>query len=139
MWFLNLGDLKDAATGLEMTYTAGDTVFLYFTDGTGNGTADTILVSGSSPQDAGTVYLGSGGCCVNRGNVNGIVGEFGPIDVSDLTYLVAFLWQGGPEPPCIDEGDVNALPGPVGPIDVSDLTYLVAFLWQGGPEPPPCP
>ncbi|MEW5993783.1 MAG: hypothetical protein AB1744_05225 [Candidatus Zixiibacteriota bacterium] len=43
-------------------------------------------------------------CCNHdgiRGNVDGIVGPGGPIDVADLTYLVAYLFQGGPAPaPC---------------------------------------
>ncbi len=78
------------------------------------------------------------GCCQNRGNVDGVIGGAGPVDVSDLTYLVAFLFQGGPPPPCMDEGNVDGVVGGAGPVDVSDLTYLVAFLFQGGPPPPPC-
>ncbi|RKX28810.1 MAG: hypothetical protein DRP47_03420 [Candidatus Zixiibacteriota bacterium] len=56
------------------------------------------------------------------------------IDVADLTYLVAYLFTGGPPPPCEDEGDVDGSDG----IDVADLTYLVAYLFTAGPEPPPC-
>ncbi len=78
------------------------------------------------------------GCCVNRGDVNGLDGPSGPIDVADITYLVAKLWQGGPEPPCEEEGNVNDMDGPGGPVDVADLTYLIAFIWQGGPAPPAC-
>ncbi len=78
-------------------------------------------------------------CCQNRGNVDGVIGSFGPVDVADATYLVAVLWQGGADPPCIEEGNVDGVMGSFGPIDVADLTYLVAFLWQGGADPPPCP
>ncbi len=138
MWSINLGNLKDTATGLEMDYSTGDTIFVTIVDGTGGLTEDAILVDGGSPQDGGTNYLGSGSCCLARGNVNGMEGPSGPIDVADITYLVAKLWQGGPEPPCEEEGNVNNLDGPGGPIDVADLTYLIAFVWQGGPEPPPC-
>jgi hypothetical protein len=77
-------------------------------------------------------------CCTNRGNVDDIIGPGGPIDVADLTYLVAFLFQGGTEPPCIEQGNIDGINGPGGPIDVGDLTYLVASLFQGGPSPPPC-
>ncbi len=69
-------------------------------------------------------------CCQLHGNVDGING----VNVSDLTYLVAYLFQGGAEPPCYEEGNVDG----IGAIDVSDLTYLVAYLFQGGPLPPPC-
>ncbi len=76
-------------------------------------------------------------CCLNRGNVDGILGSGGAIDVSDLTYLVAYLFQQGPLPPCDEEGNVDGIVGST-PIDVSDLTYLVAYLFQSGPTPPPC-
>ncbi len=68
--------------------------------------------------------------CIIRGDVD----HTGAIDVGDLTYLVAYLFQGGPPPPFLDEGDVDG----TGSIDVGDLTYLVAYLFQGGPAPPPC-
>jgi hypothetical protein len=77
-------------------------------------------------------------CCVNRGNADGIVGVGGPIDVADLTYLVAYLFQSGPIPPCVAEGNIDGIVGVGGPIDVADLTYLVAFLFQSGAPPPVC-
>ncbi|HWR84088.1 MAG TPA: carboxypeptidase regulatory-like domain-containing protein [Candidatus Deferrimicrobium sp.] len=79
-----------------------------------------------------------GNCCQHRGNVDGIIGPAGPVDVSDLTFLVAFLFSGGAAPPCTDEASVDGVTGPAGPIDVSDLTFLVAFLFSGGAAPPPC-
>ena len=78
-------------------------------------------------------------CCHNRGNVDHIIGPAGPIDVADLTYLVAYIFSGGAAPPCIEEGNVDAIYGPAGPIDVADITYLVAYLFSGGPPPPACP
>ncbi|MFH1374025.1 MAG: dockerin type I repeat-containing protein [bacterium] len=72
----------------------------------------------------------SSSCCKVRGDVDGT----GSIDVGDLTYLVAYLFQGGAAPPCDIEGDVDG----TGSIDVGDLTYLVAYLFQGGADPPPC-
>ncbi len=81
-------------------------------------------------------------CCDGdgmRGNADGLTGSGGEVDVADLTYLVAYLFMGGPEPPCIDEGNVDGLVSAGGPIDVADLTYLVAYLFLGGPAPAPCP
>jgi len=75
------------------------------------------------------------GCCVEptRGNVDGDVND--QINVADLTYLVDYLFRGGPPPPCPEEGDVNGDDN----TNVADLTYLVDYLFRGGPAPPPCP
>ena len=70
-------------------------------------------------------------CCEIRGDVD----HSGGIDAADLTYLVAYLFTGGPHPSCDKEGDVDGSDG----IDVADLTYLVAYLFTGGQPPPPCP
>ena len=77
-------------------------------------------------------------CCKNRGNVDGLIGPAGPIDISDLTYLVAYMFGGGLPPPCPEQGNVDGLVGPAGPIDISDLTYLIAYMFGGGPPPPQC-
>jgi hypothetical protein len=69
-------------------------------------------------------------CCVQRGDMN----RSGTLDISDLTYLVSYMFQGGPPPPCDIEGDVVLN----GKTDISDLTFLVAYLFQSGPPPPPC-
>jgi hypothetical protein len=87
-----------------------------------------------------TIYT-TDGCCTPpmRGNVDGLTGPSGEIDVADLSYLVDYLFKGGPEPPCIDEANVDGVIGPGGPIDVADLSYLVDYLFKGGPQPVSCP
>ncbi len=81
-------------------------------------------------------------CCNGdgrRGNADGLTGPAGEVDVADLTYLVVYLFQGGPAPPCEDEGNADAILGPAGPaVDVADLTYLVSYLFLGGDPPAPC-
>ncbi|HWR83361.1 MAG TPA: dockerin type I domain-containing protein [Candidatus Deferrimicrobium sp.] len=73
------------------------------------------------------------GCCQDmRGNVDGDSND--QVNVADLTYLVAYLFQGGDAPPCIEEADVNGS----GSVDIADLTYLVAFIFQGGELPYNC-
>ncbi len=71
-------------------------------------------------------------CCVGiRGNVDGLAG----INVADLAYLVAYLFDSGLAPPCYEEGNADGDDG----INVVDLTYLVDYLFFNGPAPPPCP
>ena len=105
------------------------------------------LVSTGSPQQNGTypisqnigprpdlvaaiAALPTPTCCVTRGDFNGD----GPIDIADLTAIVAYFFGGGPGPACAKEGDING----DGSTDVADLTYLVAYLFGGGPPPPIC-
>ncbi|MBU8934707.1 MAG: thrombospondin type 3 repeat-containing protein [candidate division Zixibacteria bacterium] len=73
-------------------------------------------------------------CCTGlRGNVDYEIPD--GINIVDLTYLVAYLFTGGPPPPCFDEGDVDGNDE----INIADLTYIVAYLFTGGPPPVVCP
>ena len=83
--------------------------------------------------------VGDACCCLDRGNADNEVVAGEPIDIADLTFIVAYLFTGGPAPPCPEAGNVDALTGPYDPVDVSDLTYLIAYLFTGGPAPPACP
>jgi len=56
--------------------------------------------------------------------------QLGP-NVADLTYLVAYLFLGGPPPPIMEAANVNG----IGNVNIADLTYLVAYLFQSGPAP----
>jgi hypothetical protein len=105
-------------------------------------------VSMASQWTAGWTFLDWGGylgdyadcnCCRNRGNADGVIGPAGPVDVADVTFLVACLFQGGSPPNCSQEANVDGVIGPGGPVDVADVTYLVAFLFQSGTPPPACP
>ncbi len=72
-------------------------------------------------------------CCVGmRGNIDYDPGD--ALDISDLVYLVDYMFTGGPEPPCFEEADVNC----DGALDITDLVYLVDYMFTGGPPPAPC-
>ena len=74
-------------------------------------------------------------CCIGiRGNIDSDPEE--TIDISDLVYLVDFMFTGGPAPACHEEADVNGDGGET--IDIGDLVYLVAYMFTQGPEPPAC-
>ena len=71
-------------------------------------------------------------CFITRGDCNHSGGPT-PIDISDLTYFVDFMFAAGSAPYCLMEGDIDAS----GELDISDLTWLVEYMFQGGPLPPP--
>lgn len=83
-----------------------------------------------------TYFKVSAGCCQNyRGNANGDPQD--RLDISDIVFLVDYLFRQGPAPVCRDEANVDASPDQV--IDISDLTYIVSYIFFGGPVPPMCP
>ena len=68
------------------------------------------------------------------GDIDGDSSSGTPTDISDLTYLVEYLFNGGPAPVDLSVADINNSGGGL-PVDISDLTYLVDFLFGGGPAP----
>jgi len=72
-------------------------------------------------------------CCVgNRGDFNGDGGE---MNISDLTFFVAFLFAGGSEPPCFEAADING----DGELNIADLTDIVNTLFFSINPLYPCP
>jgi hypothetical protein len=55
----------------------------------------------------------------------------GSINVADITFMVDFLFRGGPAPSPEERGDLDCN----GSINISDLTFLIDFLFRGGAEP----
>lgn len=97
-----------------------------------------VVVIGEAPSDPTKTVdftYTSSGCCVGiRGNVNNDPGQ--SIDISDLVYLVDFMFRGGPDPVCMDEANVTGDPDTV---DITELVYFVDFMFFAGPEPIACP
>jgi len=55
----------------------------------------------------------------------------GKITVSDVVYLVNYLFKGGPIPKPYEAGEANC----DGKVTISDVVYLVNYLFKGGPVP----
>jgi hypothetical protein len=68
-----------------------------------------------------------------RGDVNASdTLEIPASDVSDLVYLIQYLFKNGPAPlPYIDQGDVNA----DGIVNIADVVYLINYVFIHGPAP----
>jgi len=77
------------------------------------------------------------GCCLPpiRGNVDLDSGD--AIDISDLVYLVDYMFNAGPSPVCVEEANIDG--DPAEQIDISDLVWLVDYMFTGGPPPADCP
>ncbi|MDF1544170.1 MAG: aryl-sulfate sulfotransferase [bacterium] len=91
---------------------------------------DTAATVNDPPNPPETVYrFVIGYAC---GNIDGLVEAGNPTDISDLTYLVDFLFAGGAAPIGMDAANVDGQSSGGLPVDIGDLTYLVDFLFQGG-------
>ena len=74
-------------------------------------------------------------CCIFlRGNVDSDPSDL--VDISDLVFLVDFMFSGGTTPLCLGEANVDGDVGDI--IDISDLVYLVEFMFNSGPAPSDC-
>jgi hypothetical protein len=56
------------------------------------------------------------------------------VDVSDVVYLINYIYKDGPPPPHPISADVN---GPDRMIDIQDVVYLINYLYRYGPNPLP--
>lgn len=95
----------------------GDTCYVHF-----------IAESWSAPTvaDTQTVLFHT---IVQRGDMN----LDGTIDISDLVFLVTYMFADGPEPTPLSASDFNCSGGN----DISDLVNMVQFMFQDG-DPSPC-
>jgi hypothetical protein len=82
----------------------------------------------SSPQKTDTQELYIKIEPLIRGDVN----HDGAINVTDVTYLINYLFVGGPGPIPRESGDVNC----DGVLNIIDIVYLINYLFISGP--PPC-
>jgi hypothetical protein len=65
-------------------------------------------------------------------HIDGDVDNSGNVDISDVVYLIAFIFSGGPAPnPWIAALHING----DGNVDISDVVYLIAYIFAGGPPP----
>jgi hypothetical protein len=53
------------------------------------------------------------------------------VDISDVVYLIAYIFSGGPAPVPLLAGDANCDLT----TDISDVVYLIAYIFSGGPAP----
>ncbi len=122
-------DLHTVMTyGTDITIDVGDTLIVYTALITEkNGGLLGLETSAEAAYEWYCTYVISDppgcSCCQLRGDMD----HDGALNVADVTYLVAFLFQGAPPPVCLEEADING----DGEVNISDLTCLVGWLFQG--------
>jgi parallel beta-helix repeat protein len=55
----------------------------------------------------------------------------GSVDISDVVYMISFIFSGGLPPSPYLSGDANC----DGQVDISDAVYLIAYIFSGGSAP----
>jgi hypothetical protein len=85
------------------------------------------LVISSNDPDEGEVTVPVHMRVIARGDANA---DF-KINVSDVIYLINYIFKGGPAPKSLSSGDVNY----DGEVTISDIVYLINYLFKGGPKP----
>jgi hypothetical protein len=96
------------------------------------------------PVDSGHTYvftmIAKGGCNLSErcpfavevgapicGDANGD----GIADISDIVYLITYIFQGGLQPNPLLSGDINC----DATVDISDAVYFITYIFSGGPQP----
>ena len=91
--------------------------------------------SNSTPSWDGPHCYQVSGCC--RGRTGDINGDGGSVpDISDLVFLVNYMFTAGPVPPCMAATDIDGNGSDVP--DISDLVALVSYMFGGGAPPANC-
>ena len=107
----------------------------------GGGSFGVVYLSWNTPYVRAAYFDRSwGGCSLGiRGNANNDPDD--KANISDVSYLLAWLFgiPPGPAPPCLPEANANGDPDEKS--NISDVSYLLAWLFgiPPGPAPPSCP
>jgi hypothetical protein len=96
-------------------------------DGIGNACDNCPLVA--NPLQTDTNHNGIGDAC---DYICGDVNADHITNISDVVYLIAYIFSGGPAPNPLVSGDVNCSSN----VNISDAVYLINYIFAGGS--PPC-
>jgi len=91
-----------------------------------------VFVQGDDPDTITPVFRSAkSGLFPIPSPVFGDANGDGTVNVTDVVYLINYLFVGGPPPHPLANGDPNS----DCVINVTDIVYLINYLFAGGPEP----
>jgi len=85
----------------------------------------------STTPVSGTVWLVGNSGLISDYLLCGDANGDGSVDISDVVYLIAYIFAGGSAPSPLLAGDANC----DHMVDISDVVYLIAYIFSGGSAP----
>jgi Dockerin type I domain len=85
------------------------------------------FLGGSSIQEYSPIAING----ILEGLLCGDANGNGSVNIQDLTFLINYLYKGGPAPDPSQAGDPNGS----GIINIQDITFLINFLYKSGSMP----
>ncbi|MFH2035674.1 MAG: M6 family metalloprotease domain-containing protein [Candidatus Zixiibacteriota bacterium] len=98
----------------------------YDTDGIGDSCDNCLETYNTDQVDSNEDGVGDL-CSYLCGDAN----NSGNLNILDITFLISYLYKGGPSPEPIEAADVNGNHT----LNILDITYLISFLYKSGPVP----
>ena len=127
-------DYTGTNSPLEPGYGRLVNIYFYHKSGTGTNIIDTATFSGKQLNlHAGYVEYQPSvktGYISQDDHIKGDVDGSGAINILDVTYLINYLYKGGPAPD-LYAADANTDSA----INLLDISYLINYLYKGGPPP----
>jgi hypothetical protein len=104
-------------------------------DGSGNAYVTGVAGSGFPALNLNQTYPGQGGVFVTKLSefqyLYGDANADAVANISDVVYLIAYIFSGGSAPSPLLAGDANCDQT----VNISDAVYVIAYIFAGGPAP----
>jgi len=139
----NHGESKVYDLSLNLVTTSQDTTFAYYNISIDSNSSHLLSpVWSGSAMDTLVIYVDYNFDGLADDSTQAVNGEFtcgdvdgsGSVNILDVTYLIDYLYKGGPASQPIEASDVNSSGG----VNLLDVTYIISYLYKGGPDPD-CP